>query len=759
MSLTPRVPMGTASLAAIILAAVLVQASPGDSYVYLDPVSVTEGAAVQAATPTLLHLPPGVGSVAAEVTAFGYAVGEGGAQGEFVYVRLAVVNSGDRPFTVDPAGAALTDDQGRRIIGASLYSGQTPLSAATVAPGGRDELCLGFALAREMPLAALGSAVVEWPYAYGDERSVAATAFLKGASLAAAPILGPERIQPIASYPSEAFAPITYEAGVPVIVVTAPRTEVVTTYVEYSYITPPMMTYWCPVYRPWHSSAYGYFWSNDWCIPTYNPYSPWRWDDGYWDSGFSFGVYLFGGHRRDRDDHRRDDHRGDDRRGGDRDVTVVVNNDVTVNIGASETPLDRAAIARQLVARQDATRDLEGRESLNRAVASRRLGTRESALTRTSAAGTALAAGTDLRAAPRQDVAGRVPPTRPIDTVRKTAQSDSDRRAELQVAAARLAQRRQGQDPKAAAPSAAPARAADVRRETTAQAAAPRLAEAQTSAARTTDRAAEQRREQLTAAAARLAERRAAAAPRVETPRVAPVAPKVEAPRVAAAAPRVETPRVAPVAPKVEAPRVAAAAPRVETPRVTPVAPRAEAPRVAAAAPRAETPRVTPVAPRVEAPRVAAPAPRVETPRVAPVAPRVEAPRVVAPAPRIETPRVAPVAPRAEAPRVVAPAPRVETPRVAPLAPRVEVPRVVAPAPRIETPRVVAPAPRVETPRVAPVAPRVEAPRVVAPAPRVEAPRVEAPARVERSAPTPPRASDRTSDVRGRNEDTGRPNR
>ena len=456
MTLTPRLPMGTASLAAIILAAVLVQASPGDSYVYLDPVSVTEGAAVQAAAPTRLHLPPGVGSVAAEVTAFGYAVGEGGAQGEFVYVRLAVVNSGDRPFTVDPAGAALTDDQGRRIIGAALYSGQTPLSAATVAPGGRDELYLGFALAREMPLATLGSAVVEWPYAYGEERSVAAAAFLKGGTILAAPTLAPERIQPIASYPSEAFAPITYDAGVPVIVVTAPRTEVVTTYVEYSYVTPPVMTYWCPVYRPWHSSAYGYFWSNDWCIPTYNPYRPWSWDDGYGGSGFSFGVYLFGGHRRDRDDHRRDDRRRDNR-----DVTVVVNNDVTVNIGSSETPLDRAAIARQLVARQDATRDLEGRESLNQAVASRRLGSREPALTRLSAPGTALAAGTDLRAAPRQTAAGRVAPTRPIDTIRKTAQGDSDRRAELQDAAARLAQRRQGQggqDLKTAAPPTSAAR-------------------------------------------------------------------------------------------------------------------------------------------------------------------------------------------------------------------------------------------------------------------------------------------------------------
>ncbi|MBE3070807.1 MAG: hypothetical protein IMZ66_11290, partial [Planctomycetes bacterium] len=366
MSSITRSVRSTWWLAVLGLAAVLTQPAAADSYVYFEPLAGTEAETIPAGQPATLRLPTETGPVAVQVSAFGYVVTEGTLPGEFVYVRLAVANDGDQPVTIDPAGAALTDDLGHRLVGAALYSGSTPLASTTVAPGGRDEVVLGFALTPEAPIETLGSAVVEWPFAYGDTLGMAVAAFLKtGAGPGAA--ASTEGAAAIASYPSEAFAPMATTAGVPVVLAAPPRTEIITTYVEYEYFTPAVPIWYAPVWRPWRPwrpYAYDYYWSNGWCVPVYEPWSPWRYNDRH--SGFFFGFSWFGGHDRDRHD-RYDRYDRYDRGGGlsvvaGRDATVFVNQPVTINIASAGPALDRGAVARRVLAGRDRVRDLADRD-------------------------------------------------------------------------------------------------------------------------------------------------------------------------------------------------------------------------------------------------------------------------------------------------------------------------------------------------------------------------------------------------------------
>lgn len=161
------------AMAALVAAMLSTATAQADSYVQFTPAASTEATTSGATGPGQYRLPPNVGAVAVDVSAFGYTADQAEAAGEFLYVRLNIVNSGDRPFTLDPATARLTDGDGNRMVGGVLYSGQTALDSLSVAPGGREDVQLGFPLPAGVRFAGLETAAVEWPYWYGSQPYVA----------------------------------------------------------------------------------------------------------------------------------------------------------------------------------------------------------------------------------------------------------------------------------------------------------------------------------------------------------------------------------------------------------------------------------------------------------------------------------------------------------------------------------------------------------------------------------------------------------
>ena len=160
----------TLRLAAMVVATALAILPAGPqaraAYVYLGPVATAETASAGGVLPGTFRLPPGTDTVTANVSAFGFVDDTTGA--EYVYVRLQVANDGDQPFAIDPPATRLTDAQGYRAVGASLFSGQTALAGLSLGPGARDDVQLGLPLPREGSLADLESLLVEVPYTYGN---------------------------------------------------------------------------------------------------------------------------------------------------------------------------------------------------------------------------------------------------------------------------------------------------------------------------------------------------------------------------------------------------------------------------------------------------------------------------------------------------------------------------------------------------------------------------------------------------------------
>ena len=160
------------------LAAMLLAAAPARAaYVYLQP-AVTQEAADAGVVPTgVFSLPDAAGPITITADAFGFVDDATGAP--YVYVRLSVANDGDLPFSIDPQAAALTDDRGFRAVGASLFSGQTPLAGLSLNPGDRAAVQLGFEVPTAGGFNALRSLMIEVPVLYGDEAYVSELLFAK----------------------------------------------------------------------------------------------------------------------------------------------------------------------------------------------------------------------------------------------------------------------------------------------------------------------------------------------------------------------------------------------------------------------------------------------------------------------------------------------------------------------------------------------------------------------------------------------------
>jgi hypothetical protein len=152
----------------------------GSAFYDFRPVATSESAASGEAGGGAYQLPPGVGGVTVNVSAFGYLpADETSGQTQFLYVRLSIANAGDRPFTVIPAASSFFDDLGHRVVGAALFSGQTRLTSGTVGPGGQDDLQLGFALPSNTSFGTIGGLSVQWAYMYGNQSYVAETQLAK----------------------------------------------------------------------------------------------------------------------------------------------------------------------------------------------------------------------------------------------------------------------------------------------------------------------------------------------------------------------------------------------------------------------------------------------------------------------------------------------------------------------------------------------------------------------------------------------------
>ncbi len=126
-----------------------------------------------------MRLLPAIADATATVSAYGYVTPD---QAQFLYVGLSITNNGDQPLTLQPATCAYTDDLGRRAAGAALFSGQTRLASATVAPGGHDDLQLGFPVLEDVILAQIQTITVDWTFTYAGRPYAAQAQFAKAAA-------------------------------------------------------------------------------------------------------------------------------------------------------------------------------------------------------------------------------------------------------------------------------------------------------------------------------------------------------------------------------------------------------------------------------------------------------------------------------------------------------------------------------------------------------------------------------------------------
>jgi hypothetical protein len=176
-------------LTALAVLVALATAAVADDTVDLQPAMTPGAASMGAVDAGVYRLPPGIGGVTVTVTAFGSVPSDAGlTQNKYLYVKLSIANDGDQPFTLLPSACTTLDDRGNRIAGANLFSGQTRLTTATLAPGARDELDLGFPLAAEADFAALRTITVHWAYTYAGRQYTAIVPLTSsGASSAAMP--------------------------------------------------------------------------------------------------------------------------------------------------------------------------------------------------------------------------------------------------------------------------------------------------------------------------------------------------------------------------------------------------------------------------------------------------------------------------------------------------------------------------------------------------------------------------------------------
>jgi len=158
-------------LAGLAATLILAAEAAADEYVDLHPTATPGAASMGAVSAGVYRLPPGIGAVTVNISGYGHIPpDESHGQYQYLYVQLSISNNGDEPFTVIPSACYTLDNRGHRVAGAGLFSGQTRLATATVSPGGRDDLELGFPLAAEADFATLTTITVDWAYAYGGRR-------------------------------------------------------------------------------------------------------------------------------------------------------------------------------------------------------------------------------------------------------------------------------------------------------------------------------------------------------------------------------------------------------------------------------------------------------------------------------------------------------------------------------------------------------------------------------------------------------------
>jgi hypothetical protein len=142
--------------------------SPAIQYVYFDPATPASPTASGWVGSGKYSLPPDVGGVTVESTAFGSIMADSsGLPIQTFVVRLGLGNAGTQRLTVDPGAVRLIDKSGRLRVGARAFSGNSRIAMESLNPGGRDTLQLEFPLPAHTDLASLGHTDVDLPYLYG----------------------------------------------------------------------------------------------------------------------------------------------------------------------------------------------------------------------------------------------------------------------------------------------------------------------------------------------------------------------------------------------------------------------------------------------------------------------------------------------------------------------------------------------------------------------------------------------------------------
>ncbi len=172
---------------------------PGIEYVYFDPTAPPSPSASGWVGNGKYDLPPDIGGVSVDTSAFGSIVtdAQGNPSQAFV-VRLTIANSGTQPMTIDPATVQLVDKAGRVLVGARAFSGNNRVTTDTIAAGGRDVLQLEFPLPPGADVKTLEIEDVDLPYVYGATPYVTRLGFVPAAGTAT--YFAPQT--PAATYPT-----------------------------------------------------------------------------------------------------------------------------------------------------------------------------------------------------------------------------------------------------------------------------------------------------------------------------------------------------------------------------------------------------------------------------------------------------------------------------------------------------------------------------------------------------------------------------
>jgi hypothetical protein len=201
---------GPALLGLAVMLAVATVATAGTTVEFRSMALPASGAAAGAG---VLPLAP-AGAASVSISGYGYVPAESD-RNQFLYVRLTLSNTGEQMLGVVPASSACTDDLGHRVAGAALFSGQTRLASVSLAPGGRDEVLLGFALPADGSLDAIRAVTLDLAYTYGGKTYTAQAMLAKTVAAAVeVPAPAPAAKTP-AALPLPAAGPAPAAPGVP----------------------------------------------------------------------------------------------------------------------------------------------------------------------------------------------------------------------------------------------------------------------------------------------------------------------------------------------------------------------------------------------------------------------------------------------------------------------------------------------------------------------------------------------------------------